>query len=115
MHVVPGAWAVSGRALAAAAWLFVYPRDVGLVGRYLDLGRGIDFSGSGGEGEGEGENKGKDPAVNVPLIIWLGPRVDWPDYEGVFGKSLFSELTFLGEAEGLAPYEVGVVARRSVS
>ncbi|KAJ5815448.1 hypothetical protein N7474_007225 [Penicillium riverlandense] len=120
MHVVPGAWAVSGRALAAAAWLFVYPRDVGLVARYLNISRGRDGerdleSGSGGGGRGEGENEGNDPAVNVQLVVWLGPRVDWPDYENVFTKSLFSELAFLGEAEGLAPYEVGVVARRRVS
>ncbi|KAJ5605731.1 hypothetical protein N7510_008512 [Penicillium lagena] len=83
MHVVPGAWATSGRALAAAAWLFVYPREVGLVGEVFGFGNGFG--------------------------------VDWPDYEGVFAKSLFSALTFLGETEGLAPYEVGVVARRSVS
>jgi len=47
---------------AAATWLFVYPRRVGLLGEYMDE---------------YGES-------NVSQIIWIGPQADWHDYKGCF-------------------------------
>lgn len=49
-------------AAAAAAWLFVYPRRVGLVSEYM-----ASYG-----------NKG------VETIIWIGPQADWDDYKGCF-------------------------------
>ncbi|KAJ5661253.1 uncharacterized protein N7484_000625 [Penicillium longicatenatum] len=89
MHVVSGAWGLYSFAKQATAWMFVYPRDPKLVTRYLDS--------YGSEA--------------VEVILWLGPRVDWPDYEPCFRHSSFSKLEF--PDIGLTPYEVAVVARRS--
>ncbi|KAJ5703440.1 hypothetical protein N7493_011829 [Penicillium malachiteum] len=89
MHVVTGAWGLYSFAQQATAWMFVYPRDPKLVTKYIDT-------------------YGDDA---VELIVWLGPRVDWPDYEPCFRQSSFSELSFPGI--GLTPYEVAVVARKS--
>lgn len=89
MHVVSGAWGLYSFAQQATAWMFVYPRDPKLITRYLDT--------YGGDA--------------VELILWLGPRVDWPDYEPCFRQSSFSKLEF--PDIGLAPYEIAVIARRS--
>ncbi|KAJ5920851.1 hypothetical protein N7466_009177 [Penicillium verhagenii] len=89
MHVVGGAWGLYSFAQQATAWMFVYPRDPKLITKYLDT-------------------YGNDA---VELIIWLGPRVDWPDYEQCYRQSSFSELEF--PEVGLTPYEIAVVARRS--
>lgn len=88
MHVVTGGWGLCPRARDAAAWMFVYPRDPGLISKYIDQ-----------------------YPESVEIIIWLGPKNDWADYEPVFSRSLFSELQVL-EA-GLAPYETAVVARKA--
>lgn len=89
MHVVSGAWGLYPFAQQAAAWMFVYPRDPKLITRYLAT---------------YGDSA-------VELIIWLGPRVDWPDYEPCFRQSSFSKLEF--PDIGLTPYEIAVVAKRS--
>ena len=89
MHVVSGAWGLYSFAQQATAWMFVYPRDPKLITRYLDT--------YGGDA--------------VELILWLGPRVDWPDYEPCFRQSSFWKLEF--PDIGLAPYEIAVIARRS--
>jgi hypothetical protein len=91
MHVAAGAWDLYSRAKQAKAWMFVYPREPKLVARYIEM-----YGGG-----------------NVEVIVWLGPRVDWVDYEPVFRESLFDEVQVL-EDVGLAPYETAVVARRSV-
>lgn len=90
MHVVGGGWGLCPVAEWAAAWMFVYPRDPKLISKYLDS----NFGG------------------NVEMILWLGPKVDWADYEDRFRRSSFSELTFLPEDCGLTPYETAVVARK---
>lgn len=90
MHVVGGGWGLHPGAEQAAAWMFVYPRDPKLLTKYLD-----NF--------GDG---------SVETIVWLGPKVDWVDYEGRFQQSSFSKLTVLEEC-GLTPYETAVVARKS--
>ncbi|KAJ5751733.1 hypothetical protein N7520_008650 [Penicillium odoratum] len=89
MHVVSGAWGLYSFAQQATAWMFVYPRDPKLITKYL--------------------NNYGDEAVE--LIIWLGPRVDWPDYEPCFRRSSFSKLDF--PDIGLTPYEIAVVAEKS--
>ncbi|KAJ5094535.1 hypothetical protein N7456_010396 [Penicillium angulare] len=91
MHVVPGTWGLYSFAQHATAWMFVYPRDPKLITRYMDT---------------YGDQA-------VELIIWLGPRVDWPDYEPCFHHSSFSELSF--PDIGLMEFEVAVVARKSES
>lgn len=91
MHVAAGAWDVYPRAQQAAAWMFVYPRDPKLVSRYIEI---------------YGDQ-------NVEIIVWLGPKVDWVDYEGCFQGSSFDDVRVLEEV-GLAPYETAVVARKSV-
>ena len=86
MNVVGGAWGLYPGAQQAKAWMFVYPRDPKLVTHYINS------------------------YDQVELIVWLRPRVDWPDYEQRFGQSAFSKLTFLDT--GLTPYETMVVARK---
>ena len=90
MHVAGGAWDLYARAQQAAAWMFVYPRDPRLVSRYIE----------------------RYAAENVEVVVWLGPRVDWVDYEACFRGSVFSDVRVL--KAGLEPYEIAVVARRSV-
>lgn len=90
MHLAAGAWDLYARAQQATAWMFVYPRDPRLVSRYI-------------------ERYGPE---NVEVVVWLGPRVDWVDYEACFRGSAFSDVRVLEKA-GLEPYEIAVVARRS--
>ncbi|CAG8923939.1 unnamed protein product [Penicillium salamii] len=90
MHVVTGGWGLCPAAQKASAWIFVYPRDPRLIKKYIDTYGHL----------------------SVELIVWLGPRVDWPDYETQFTQSLFSDLDFPDDI-GLTPYELMVVARRS--
>lgn len=89
MYIVGGAWGLSSLAQQAAVWMFVYPRDPKLVSKYIDT-------------------YGDDA---VEMIVWLGPRVDWADYELCFRRSPFSDLRF-PEDVGLTPYEAVVVARK---
>lgn len=88
MNVVIGSWGLCSAAQHASAWMFVYPRDPNLIKKYIDTY--ADHS--------------------VDTILWLGPRVDWPDYEPRFRQSSFSELVF-PENIGLTPYEMVVVAK----
>lgn len=89
MHVVSGGWGLCSNAQHAAAWMFVYPRDPNLITKYIDT-------------------YGDDA---VEMIVWLGPRVDWADYEPCFRHSSFYDLSF-PENVGLTPYETVVVARK---
>ncbi|KAK4448417.1 hypothetical protein QBC34DRAFT_465823 [Podospora aff. communis PSN243] len=50
--VVPGTWAVAREAEEAEGLVFVYPRQPGLIARYLDAGKG------------------------VRVVVWIGPRCD---------------------------------------
>lgn len=91
MNIVSGTWDLLSRASQAKAWMFVYPREPKLISKYI-------------------ETYG-DPSGNVEVILWLGPRADWADYESCFRDSTFSELEF-PEDVGMAPYEMLVAARR---
>lgn len=61
-RIVSGTRFLEPIAEMAAAWMFVYPKRVGLVEEYLDV------CGGG----------------RVELILWAGPRADWEDYKGCF-------------------------------
>ncbi|KAJ5351812.1 hypothetical protein N7452_000786 [Penicillium brevicompactum] len=89
MHVVTGGWGLCPAAQQASAWIFVYPRDPKLVKKYIDT--------YGNQ--------------SIDLIVWLGPRVDWADYEAQFAQSSFSSLAFPDDI-GLTPYELMAVARK---
>ncbi|KAL4809191.1 hypothetical protein BDV18DRAFT_131372 [Aspergillus unguis] len=91
MNVVTGTWDLLPRASQAKAWMFVYPREPKLVTKY------IEAYGHGRQG--------------AEMILWLGPRADWSDYEDCFRNSVFSKLNV--EEDGLAPYEMLVVARKA--
>ncbi|PTU20460.1 hypothetical protein P175DRAFT_0492817 [Aspergillus ochraceoroseus IBT 24754] len=89
IDTIRGTWDIHSRAAQASAWMFVYPRQPKLVAKYLDT---------------YGDQR-------VELILWLGPRIDWADYEAYFHQSLFTELSFPADT-GLTPYEMLVIARR---
>lgn len=91
MHVVGGNWGLCSQAAHALAWMFVYPRDPNLITKYI-------------------QTYGDD----AEMLIWIGPRVDWVDYESCFRQSIFADLLF-PEDVGLTPYERVVVARKSLS
>lgn len=92
MNIVSGTWDLLSRASQAKAWMFVYPREPKLINKYIET---------------YGDSSG-----NVEVILWLGPRADWADYESCFRDSTFSKLE-LPEDAGMAPYEMLVAARRA--
>ncbi|KAL4956798.1 hypothetical protein BDW69DRAFT_68074 [Aspergillus filifer] len=93
MNTVAGTWDLLPRAAQAKAWMFVYPREPKLVTKYIETY----------------ENEGK-----VEMLLWLGPRADWPDYEGCLKDSVFCDLSIQDQDGGLAEFEMLVVARRKI-
>lgn len=90
MFYVGGTWDLCRQAARSQVWMFVYPRDPQLIVRYLQSYHHHALS----------------------KIIWLGPRMDWQDYENVLQSSKFSRLTVL-ENRGSAKYEMVAVAEPS--
>ncbi|RDW90117.1 uncharacterized protein DSM5745_01892 [Aspergillus mulundensis] len=88
MNVVGGTWDLLPRASDATAWMFVYPREPKLVTKYI-----------------------KTYGLGIKMVLWLGPRADWADYEACFRDSAYSHLSF-EEDVGLAEYEMLVIARK---
>ncbi|KAF1938358.1 hypothetical protein EJ02DRAFT_354701 [Clathrospora elynae] len=87
-RVVHGSRFLDPLAAEAAAWLFVYPRRIGLVREYLaEYGEGA-----------------------VERVVWAGPQADWEDYRGCF-EGWGVETRSAGEVGGRA-WEVIAVARR---
>ncbi|KAK7927643.1 hypothetical protein PG985_004641 [Apiospora marii] len=91
-NTVAGTWALSRRAEDAAALMFVYPRSVDLVKRYVDA-----FFRNG----------------KARTIVWLGPQADWevfrPALEGQHRPSE-AQLTIRGGSEcGIGDYEMMAV------
>lgn len=86
---VDGTWALHVEAQTAAAWMFVYPRGPKLVATYIET------------------------CVSDALrvILWLGPRNDWPDYAPIFERGKFLCLQLLEDC-GVAGYEVMVLATK---
>ena len=72
MNIVRGTWDVCGRAAHVSSWLFVYPRSPDLVRKYL-------------------ERFGQSPDLEV--ILWIGPRDDWLEYELVLKDFGFETTT----------------------
>ncbi|KAL3463259.1 hypothetical protein BJX64DRAFT_287514 [Aspergillus heterothallicus] len=94
MNVVTGTWDLCSRAAQAKAWIFVYPREPKLVKRYIEVFGGGD----------------------VDQILWLGPKMDWADYEGCFEQSVFRDVkVYEGESIGGAEFEMVVVLRKTLS
>ncbi|KAF2243498.1 hypothetical protein BU26DRAFT_523791 [Trematosphaeria pertusa] len=88
-RTVPGTRFLEPLAANAPAWLFVYPRRVALVEEYLDAyGKG-----------------------SVERVVWIGPRADWDDYKGCFGRGWHVRLESADELGGRA-WELVAVARR---
>jgi len=59
MQLVPGTWALASSARDASAWIFVYPREVQLIKKYIQsYGKGV-----------------------VRQIIWIGPLADREEVE----------------------------------
>ena len=65
MQPVHGTWDLSHAAKDAIAWLFVYPRDLGLIKKYI-------------QAYGEGA---------VEHIIWIGPLADLAEIDVVLQES----------------------------
>jgi hypothetical protein len=91
MFFVGGTWDFCPQASKSHVWMFTYPREPKLITQYLEL----------------------HDHANLSKIIWLGPKMDWQDYEGVFSSSRFSRLTVLEDC-GAAAYEMVVVAEPQV-
>lgn len=89
MNIVGGTWDLHPRSSQANAWMFVYPREPKLITKYIDT---------------YGDHE-------VEMIIWLGPKADWPDYERCFCDSSFSNLSF-PDGNGTTPYEMLTIARK---
>ncbi|KAF2757886.1 hypothetical protein EJ05DRAFT_500411 [Pseudovirgaria hyperparasitica] len=89
LNTVSGTWDLSNRALEAGAWMFVYPREPKLIQQYLEhRSNGI-----------------------VKLVMWLGPVVDWKDYEAIFSQAQqeqrWSRVNVRNGADaGLVAYEM---------
>ena len=90
---VPGTWAISDAATYAAAWMFVYPREPKLFSSYLKSQVGN----------------------TLRLIVWLGPRSDWSDYQAILEHcDLHFELSEFDNSlnSGIASYELLAVVKR---
>ena len=101
-HEVKGTWDLCEMAGEddVRAWMFVYPRDVGLVGRYVDM-----LPTESGEGR----------ARSVEMIFWAGPRCDIEEYDGTWkrleeGKWIREQK--MGKEAGLKEWEGIIVLRR---
>ncbi|KAI4177053.1 MAG: hypothetical protein LQ343_000533 [Gyalolechia ehrenbergii] len=80
-RIIPGTYTTSREALMAEAWLFVYPKDLALLGKYVR-----EYGGG-----------------KVRTIIWIGPRMDCEDVKkGVPSEGW--EMEALGE-HALKDYE----------
>ncbi|KAL2833537.1 hypothetical protein BJY01DRAFT_93112 [Aspergillus pseudoustus] len=94
INVVTGTWDLCSRAAQARAWMFVYPREPKLVGKYIET-------------FGDGD---------IDQILWLGPKMDWADYEGCFEQTGFgNRRVYDGDSIGGAEFEMVVVLSKTMS
>jgi len=84
VNLVGGTWDIYPNASEAFALLFVYPRESSLVRRYLQL-----------------------CSRTAHVILWLGPRADWPDLQFNLEDSEFDCVEEVADC-GLLPYEMMV-------
>jgi len=87
--IVSGTWALHLKAQSAAAWVLVYPREPKLLATYIK----------------ERASKA------LQMIMWLGPRNDWPEYANVFEQFQTFHIQLIEDC-GLAGYEIMVVATK---
>ncbi|KAK7956676.1 uncharacterized protein PG986_005898 [Apiospora aurea] len=92
-NTVAGTWALCRRAEDATVLMFVYPRSVDLVRRYVDAFLGWD---------------------KVRTIVWLGPQADWevfrPELEKQHWLLETTQVTIREGAEcGIGEYEMMAV------
>lgn len=88
---VRGTWELSPLLETADTLLFIYPRDPGLVTRYLAA-----------------------RPASLRVVLWLGPRADWEVFGGCFqGLEGFMDVDIIdGESAGVAGFEMIAVIRR---
>ncbi|KXH61223.1 hypothetical protein CSAL01_09040 [Colletotrichum salicis] len=63
-RTVPGTWALDPAARDTKVWMFVYPKQVALVRKYMEA-----FAASSAKGA-------------VEKMVYVGPRMDWDDFRG---------------------------------
>lgn len=87
---VRGTWELSPLLDKAYTLLFVYPREPGLVARYLAA-----------------------RPASLRLVVWLGPRADWEVFGGCFqGLEGFGDVEIIeGRGAGVAEFEMIAVVR----
>ena len=85
MQAVNGTWSLCQLAKDATAWMFVYPRDVGLIKKYV-------------QAFGQG---------SASAIIWIGPVVDLQEVEGSWLGPLWKQEVL--KDCGLSEYEAMVL------
>lgn len=91
---VRGTWELSPELNSAGALLFVYPREPGLVNRYLLAAA---------------ENSNNEM---LRTVIWLGPQADWETFQDCFRNvSGFAPLEMVQDC-GLAEYEMMAIIKR---
>ncbi|KAF2688868.1 hypothetical protein K458DRAFT_414561 [Lentithecium fluviatile CBS 122367] len=88
-RTVPGTRFLDALAAESAAWMFVYPRRVGLVDEYMAA-------------YAEGK---------VERVVWIGPTADWEDYIGCFGQAWEIQVTGANGVGGRA-WEMIAVATK---
>ncbi|KAF2269035.1 hypothetical protein CC78DRAFT_335724 [Lojkania enalia] len=74
----------------AKAWLFVYPRRVGLVQEYMNI------FGTGG----------------VQKVIWMGPQMDWDEHKACFAGNWDVDVRGADEVGGKAWDLIAVATQR---
>jgi hypothetical protein len=89
-YVVKGTWDICPGLTTASTLMFVYPRQPALVAKYLQ--ECVLYH-------------------NVRLIIWLGPRADWTDYEHVLNKSICIDAVEVVQIRGVLDYEMMAVGK----
>ena len=88
MQLVRGTWDLASSARQAATWLFVYPRDLELIRKYIQL------YGNGG----------------LRQIIWIGPQADLQEVEAILHQWAWieSELESIGHGSVMLRAERGI-------
>ncbi|GAB7353053.1 hypothetical protein MBLNU459_g3606t1 [Dothideomycetes sp. NU459] len=86
---VHGTWDLYPGSAQADVWIFAYPREPRLLSRYVE----------------------RYAHLRLQKIIWIGPKVDWQDYQPVFASSSFSCITVLNGC-GMAEHDMISVATK---
>lgn len=85
---VRGTWEVSPLAPEACVLMFVYPREPGLITRYV-----------------------QEAVASLQAVVWLGPNVDWEQFEGCLKDASRDGSVEIVEQSGLVGYETMAIVR----